>query len=512
MRLADPINARWRAGEIPARVIALILLLLAMLGVVWMMPFRTEVPAGCDDFGYMRQAELFRDKGLGGFDTQLTTPAAERLFAVMRDGGAPVHSWYQAVAPHCHHYREATDKVILQYPPGTGALMAALPPDKQERLLRIGSIVAMAAVFAIMIGTAPSALVASVTVAAAAGAMWAAGGNGSDSVPPASAAAALCGLLLAPSLERRNWLALFVLGLACGLGGSIRVTNLFFPAAIGLVLVVSLVVRRRPGELVALVVFAFGLLAGLLPLGWSNFVNAGSVFASTYSPIDATPPQLSVDGLLRGLAFYFNLNAPGLLLMGAVAAGLPAFAERPGSKPIAAAFLALLGSLAYLAPKDILIDYYLVPVSTFVLAATASWQGGRAPTARRVTAGVFAAVVIGLGVAFCLLRPFPPTKVPVTSTAVLDALAADPIVWADLSGGRFVQRYGVYSAKLNFTSAANQDLMVDGLASAGQLQLIVLDTDSMRRILERISDKHETQLLGQAFDADVYRIGPISGR
>jgi hypothetical protein len=215
-----------------------------------------------------------------------------------------------------------------------------------------------------------------------------------------------------------------------------------------------------------------------------------------------------MDEFMRGLAFYFQLEAPGLLLAGASAVALLMFIERPKSPAIAASFLGLMGSLLYFLPKDVLISYYPTPVAVFSLAVACGIAADvRAlPWVRHGTGAVSCLAVLSLGVAFCLQRPFPTTPVPSVSAAVEAALQGDPIVWADISGGQFVTQHGVYSAKINFTSEANQDRMVDAMAAAGQSQLIVLDTDAMRSTFSRLSQRYDMVPLGRAYDADVYRI------
>ena len=66
----------------------------------------------------------------------------------------------------------------------------------------------------------------------------------------------------------------------------------------------------------------------------------------------------------------------------------------------------------------------------------------------------------------------------------------------------------VFSAKLNFTSPENQDYMVSGLAEAGQLQLLVVDTESMQSIFARLATQWQLIALGDAFGKPIYQIGP----
>jgi hypothetical protein len=171
-----------------------LLSVLACLGLlafaIWQLadvPRFADAAEGCDAFGYQRQAALFRANGLQGLDTRLETPHSRRLIAGMLETELRVRDWYQAVAPHCHHYKRVPDRVVLQYPPGTGFLMAAFPEPVQSRGLLIDAIIAIAAVFAglaagsrSLVGSA-GALAAGLLVVAAARA-----GAGSDSVAPAT--------------------------------------------------------------------------------------------------------------------------------------------------------------------------------------------------------------------------------------------------------------------------------------------------------------------------------------
>src|SRR4029079_6000916 len=81
--------------------------------------FGTIMPSdratGCDAFGYLRQAALFRSEGAKGIDTELMPDVSRPLVAIAKSTGLAPEEWSQAIAPHCHHYKPATDKVVLQY-------------------------------------------------------------------------------------------------------------------------------------------------------------------------------------------------------------------------------------------------------------------------------------------------------------------------------------------------------------------------------------------------------------
>jgi len=88
----------------------------------------TYVVQGCDFYGYVRQADLIRsDPASTWFETSLKEDNYRTLIEIGRKSPYEVSSWYQAIAPHCHHYREKTDKIILQYTPGTGMWLSIFP-------------------------------------------------------------------------------------------------------------------------------------------------------------------------------------------------------------------------------------------------------------------------------------------------------------------------------------------------------------------------------------------------
>lgn len=507
---------RWRGAGAGGKAAALALVLVVLWLALAAIPSDAELPVGCDDFGYQRQAQLFRERGLAGFDTQLSSPAARRLLAMMRDSGAPASAWYQAVAPHCHHYKPATGVVVLQYPPGTGAVMAVLPRAGQSRTLRMTGVVLLAAILAIAVGGATST--AAIWIGAGATALALHGATvGSDSVAIGSAAAAATGLLMVPALERRSAAWLLSFGIVAGLAASFRITNLAFGAAAGLALLWMAIRQRRRRDLTGLIVLSVGLAIGLAPLLWANFINAGSPIATTYSPVDAAAPRFGVAWLLRGIVFYSGVDRAAPLLAGALGLGSFAFAARPRSTALAAMAIAMSVSLAYLLPKQILIPYYLTPVSIFAIATVLGHDvfGAGATPHRAGAAALSLSVLVCGGLLIAAAAHRAPAiesadharSADAVDTTVARALAADPIVWADFQGGRFVMERNAYAAKLSFASPEMQDYMVAGLARMGQSQLLVTDTDATKAIFRRVSRRWPMRRLGTAFGHDVYAIG-----
>ena len=167
-------------------------------------------------------------------------------------------------------------------------------------------------------------------------------------------------------------------------------------------------------------------------------------------------------------------------------------------------------SLAYMVPRDLGARYYLLPIAGFFIAAsTASLVDRREPTqsstwstlaAIAFPAGVAAAAAIGLAV-----MVFPSQRLPI-NPAIQRQFADDPIVWGDVYGSAVVARYGIYSAKIMFTSPEIQDDLVSGSYDAGIEQFFIDDTESMTAVLQRLRNQWRFDAVGDVFGQPLYRL------
>jgi hypothetical protein len=82
-----------------------------------------------DDVCYLRQAHLFQRFRLGGFDTDISRHDDHYLTLKLKEVGLP--SWNDVTAAPCHTPMPGTKKLVLQYPPGTGMVLALFPPGYQ---------------------------------------------------------------------------------------------------------------------------------------------------------------------------------------------------------------------------------------------------------------------------------------------------------------------------------------------------------------------------------------------
>jgi hypothetical protein len=495
----------WRAAA------SIALVAVAMLA-LWDVPKRPEIPMGCDSFGYQRQATLFRDNGLAGIRTALSIPPSDTLLEVARSSGFRVNEWHEMVAPHCHHYVAVTRSVIVQYPPGTGALLSLFPEPVEERALAITSVALIAIGFAGLICLAREPWPILPATLAGAAIIWVTPMDlGSDSIFASAAFSFVIGVLTirifrSPSL----WIAA-LLGLMIGLSATVRLSNILLCVGTFVMLSVMLARQRRPGWLWLGGAMALGVIVGAMPVLWANAVNAGSAFATTYGSDDAALPSLTVEQLTRAAAFYFRPNAASGLLTLALGACVVGIIRRRADAAMTAAGITLVTCLLFFLTKNVLIAYYLIPTAVFYLSAAATdWvMPADAGSAGQRSVAIGAMVLAAL----CFLWVF--TRVPYPGRddridpEVAAHLRSAPMVWADGYGGYFINFNRVYAAKLMFAGPEVQRELVAALVDRRVPQLFVDENAEMKKILALLSTQWRFDLLGKAYGQDVYALaGP----
>ena len=108
-----------------------VLCLLIAGGVVWSASHWSERRGVFDDIAYLRQAHLFKRFGIAGLNTNIRldddhffkNAAADIRHIAWSDPNAP--------AAFMHTFIPKTGAWVLQYPPGTGALLALFPNGYQ---------------------------------------------------------------------------------------------------------------------------------------------------------------------------------------------------------------------------------------------------------------------------------------------------------------------------------------------------------------------------------------------
>ncbi|MDQ3134804.1 MAG: hypothetical protein M3Q76_08375, partial [Acidobacteriota bacterium] len=118
-----------------------------------------EYPHGCDSFGYLRMAQEIRQAaGRGELPRfNLESEHTRLLIDLMRSRDVSPNLWDEMIAPHAHHYFPRANHVGVQYPPGTGLLLALFPPDKAVRGLNRAIVLVFLAMGLLLLALAAAA-------------------------------------------------------------------------------------------------------------------------------------------------------------------------------------------------------------------------------------------------------------------------------------------------------------------------------------------------------------------
>lgn len=486
---------------------------------------------GCDPFGYARQAELFREHGLlKGFDTRIDTVETRELIQVAKSVTDNPFFWAHGVAPHCHHYEESSQRVILQYPPGTGLLLSAFPePVAMAYWVIIGCTLATV-VFVILTvrfrPTPASMLSALLALGLVCWLITQPGATASPSIPFSiflCPVIALLAFIAFPTDGRSSRkVAALVFGLLCGLLLAVRYANLFL--LVGLAVQIGLSTRiwvggqaRRHFAAIGWAAAGFALTGPAIIL-YATYVNTGSVFVTTYGGGDTNPPVISVSLILQNLRFYLGNwygTPPVVIAFGFLA--WRAFSKPDGrglcvpGLATAGALVSLLVSIAYFLTHDIAIEYYLIPASVLAVCLIAidsqinSPSRGEEKGAIRGWKSVVLASMLFVLARGALVEPYRPVvKLPE------EVFGERTIVWADHSSGTSTYYLGKVAAVIAFIDPGLREDMVRALAHRGWTQYFVLDSKNMHRARNLLTNSMELSDAGSAVNFGEFPIWKLA--
>ena len=284
---------------------------------VWSMSHWSESRGVYDDICYLRQAHLFQRFGFGGLNTDISRDDDHFLSSKLK--GIGFESWNDAATAPCHTLMPATEKRVMQYPPGTGFVLALFPQGFQMIPLYVSATVVVfgLALLAIFHARSRSSILLAAGFGCLAVYLMINPAKASYSVAPTMVACALAGLLTARIFsagQRRHRLAWAGLtGLLIGLSVNFRLPNLFLSSGYFLFFGVSLLSSRKIEVALEGALFAVAFLAGMAPTLIANAINAGSPFSTTYGGVDVTPPDFSL-GVIR--QYLADMQFALLLLAG----------------------------------------------------------------------------------------------------------------------------------------------------------------------------------------------------
>jgi hypothetical protein len=333
---------------------------------VWSMLRWNEARGVFDDVCYLRQAHLYQRFGLAGFDTDISRDDDGYLAAKLKEINYPASE-----PPPCHTPIPATKKLVIQYPPGTGMVLALFPQGHQVVSLFVSAttIVFGFALFGIFIARSMLSAVSAGVLGCLAIYIMINPAKASYSMAPTMAVCALMGFLTAKLFggtqrDDRMWLTL-LLGFLLGLSVSFRLPNLFLSAGYFLFLLVAFLSSRKLVIARCGVAFGVAYLVGLAPTLVANTINAGSPVATTYGTPDVLPPGFSL-----GIIWQYAKDMQSVLLVPAAASlvWLLATGSDSGVRRVALiTAINMIINLAFFLSHPLFTPYYTVPIAMLSL-------------------------------------------------------------------------------------------------------------------------------------------------
>lgn len=276
---------------------------LILLSNIWTISHWSESRDVYDDICYLRQAHLFQRFGLDGLNTDIARDDDHYLSSKLKEIGFA--QWADPAKAPCHSLMPRTQRRVMQYPPGTGLLLAAFPSGFQVKPLYVlANVIVLGFVLsAIALASTRNAIVLTGAFGCLAMYLMINPAKASYSMAPTMVLCALAGLftarLFSEQRTTRKILLSALIGFLIGLSVNFRLPNLFLTAGYFLVFL-GMLLRERTAQAIWLgLSFGVACLIGMVPTLAANTINAGSPLATTYAGVDLAAPTLSYGLLLK---------------------------------------------------------------------------------------------------------------------------------------------------------------------------------------------------------------------
>ena len=336
---------------------------------VWSMSHWSEARGVYDDICYLRQAHLFQRFGLGGLDTDISRDDDRYLAAKLKEIGFP--TWRDNATAPCHTPMPATKKLVMQYPLGTGFVLALFPQGFQVIPLYVSATVIVFgfALLAIFYARSQSSILLTAAFGCLAIYLMINPAKASYSIAPTMVVCVLAGFLTArlflAGQRQQRLLKTALVGLLIGVAVNFRLPNLFLSSGYFLFFFAAFLLSRKIETALQGMVFGAAFLAGMAPTLVANAINAGSPFSTTYGGVDVTPPDFSFSVIRSYLA---DLQSVLLLLAMAWTALILRRRRGNGVRQVALVTAGnLLVNLAFFLSHPVFTPYYTIPVAMLSL-------------------------------------------------------------------------------------------------------------------------------------------------
>jgi hypothetical protein len=351
------------------RVVGGLLCFLMLASDVWSMSRWSEARGVYDDVCYLRQAHLFQRFGLGGLDTDISRDDDHYLASKLKEIGYP--TWNDPAMAPCHNLMQATKKLALQYPPGTGFVLALFSQGFQMIPLYVLAAVILFGFALLAISYARTTVPILLTAGFGCVAIYLMinPAKASYSIAPTIVVCALAGLVTANlflvETRQRRLLLTLALGFLIGLAVNFRLPNLFLASGYFVFFLVSFLRSREIEAALQGILFGAAFLAGIAPTLLANAINAGDPLSTTYGSVDATAPDFSF-GVIR--SYVADMQFPLLALAIAWTVLILLRRRENGIRQTALVTAGnLLVNLAFFMSHPIFTPYYTIPIATISL-------------------------------------------------------------------------------------------------------------------------------------------------
>ena len=359
----EPAPPTMRYWKVASAFVCLVIL----LSNIWTISRWNESRGVYDDICYLRQAHLFQKFGLGGLDTNIARDDDHYLSSKLKAIGYPAGS-DPAMAP-CHSVMPATQRRVMQYPPGTGFVLALFPAGFQVIPLYV---LANVIVFGFaLLGIFHARRASSVLLTACFGFLaiylMINPTKASYSMAPTMVLCAVVGFCTARLFAaERHRIALSALtGLLIGLAVNFRLPNMFLASGYFLFFAGSFLLERKRETFLQAAAFGAACLLAMVPTLLANAINAGSPFATTYAGVDVTPPEFSL-GVIR--QYVMDMQFVLLVLAAGWTASILRLRRETGIRRTALVAAGnLLVNLAFFLSHPLFEPYYTIPVAMLSL-------------------------------------------------------------------------------------------------------------------------------------------------
>jgi len=341
--------------------------LLVLASNIWTISRWNENRGVYDDICYLRQAHLFKQFGLDGLNTDIKRDDDHYLVDKLKAIGFP--EWNDPARIPCHPWKPATGKYVMQYPPGTGFMLALFPEGFQVvPLYALANVTIFGfALLGLYRAREPTSLTLAAMFGFAALYLMINPAKASYSVAPTMMVCALAGYLTAKlftDAPRHRFILIALVGLPIGIAVNFRLPNLFLATGYCVYLAGAFLLARTRENFLQGAAFGVACLIGMAPTLIANAINAGSSLATTYGADDVIPPGLNLGVLLR---YLIDVQFALLAIAVAWTAWLWRFNQGSARRAAAVVGINLAANLIFFITHPVFTPYYIIPIDMLSL-------------------------------------------------------------------------------------------------------------------------------------------------